>query len=137
MRPILAGLLFLATALSSPAQAQESGTDPIDVALSQCLEKPEASSTAGMVACFDTARDAWEKAVVSAYSALSTTLDARSRGILRGTQKQWEAYKAAELRFQQAGWARDRGTQIAVTFASQNADLFKARALTLRNYKAE
>ncbi|MCX5579152.1 lysozyme inhibitor LprI family protein [Kaistia terrae] len=138
MRLILAGLLFLAGgALFSPALAQDNAVDPIDATLSQCLEKPAADSTTGMVACFNAARDAWEKEVVRAYSNLSATLDARSRGILRGTQKQWEAYKAAEQRFQQARWARDRGTMIAVTLASQNADLFKNRALTLRGYKAE
>lgn len=138
MRPILAGLLLWAGgALSSPALAQDSTVDPIDATLSQCLENPAANSTIGMVACFDAARDAWEKEVVRAYSGLSATLDARSRGILRGTQKQWESYKAAEQRFQQAGWARNRGTMIAVTLASQNADLFKSRALTLRGYKAE
>jgi hypothetical protein len=138
MRLILAGLLLLAGgALFSPALAQDNAVDPIDATLSQCLEKPAANSTTGMVACFNAARDAWEKEVVRAYSDLSATLDARSRGILRGTQKQWEAYKAAEQRFQQAGWARDRGTMIAVTLASQNADFFKNRALTLRGYRAE
>lgn len=138
MRPILAGLLFLASgALSAPALAQESKADPIDAALSECLGKPEANSTAGMVRCYVTTRDAWEAEVVRAYAALSATLDGRSRGILRGAQKQWEAYMSAERRFQAAPWTSDRGSLIAVTIAAQNADLFKARALTLRNYKAD
>lgn len=138
MRPILTGLLLLAAgALSAPASAQEDKPDPIDAALSGCLDQPDANTTIGMVACFDAARDAWEKEVVRAYAALSATLDARSRGILRGTQKQWEAYAAAERRFQAAGWTRDRGTLMAVTIASQNVDLFKNRALMLRNYQAD
>jgi len=139
MRPISAGLLLglVASLVSSPSLAQESETDPIDAALSQCLEAPAASTTAGMVACFDRARDAWEGEVIRAYAGLSATLDPASRGILRGTQKQWEAYMAAERRFQAAPWARDQGTLFAVTTASQNADLFKSRAMTLRNYKAE
>lgn len=139
MRPILAGLLLLAASvLSTPAPAQEGEDkpDPIDAALAKCLDQPDSSSTVGMVACFDTARDAWEREVVRAYAALSATLDARSRGILRGTQKQWEAYAAGERRFQTGPWTRDRGTLIAVTIASQNVDLFKNRALTLRHYLA-
>ncbi|WEK51868.1 MAG: lysozyme inhibitor LprI family protein [Candidatus Kaistia colombiensis] len=136
MRPSLAGLLLLAAGiLSSPVLAQESAVDPIDATLATCLAEPGASGTADSVACFAAARDAWEKEVTRAYFALSMTLDARSRGILRGAQKQWEAYLAAERRFQAASWTRQHGPDIAVTLASQDAELFKARALTLRNYK--
>lgn len=138
MRPILAGLLFLAAGiLSSPASAEESKADPIDAKLAACLEGTEATSTPGAIACFQAAREAWEQEMVRAYAALSATLDARSRGILRGTQKQWEAYVAAEHRFQAAPWTRDRGTSMTLTAAAQNVDLFKSRAMTLRRYQAE
>ena len=138
MRPILAGLLFLAAGiLSSPASAQESKADPIDAKLAACLKGPEASSTAGAITCFQAAREGWEQEMVRAYAVLSATLDARSRGILRGTQKQWEAYVAAERRFQAAPWIRDRGTAMSLTAAAQNVDLFKNRAITLRRYQAE
>jgi hypothetical protein len=138
MRPILAGLLFLAAGiLSSPASAEESKADPIDAKLAACLEGPEATSTPGAIACFQAAREGWEQEMVRAYAALSATLDARSRGILRGTQKQWEAYVAAERRFQAAPWTRDRGTSMTLTAAAQNVDLFKNRAMTLRRYQAE
>lgn len=138
MRLSLAGLLLVAaSALSSPAAALESGADPIDAALAACLSAPEAGETAGRAACFTAARGAWEREVTSAYFALSATLDARSRGVLRGAQKQWEAYVAAERRFQVASWNRPHGPNLAATLAAQDAELFKARALTLRAYRSD
>lgn len=138
MRPSLAGLLLMAAGiLSSPAMALESAADPIDTALATCLAAPEAGEAADKAACFITARDAWEKEVTSAYFALAATLDARSRGILRGAQKQWEAYVAAERRFQATSWARPHGADLPASLAAQDADLFKARALTLRSYRSD
>ncbi|MCX5571680.1 hypothetical protein [Kaistia nematophila] len=138
MRPSLAGLLLMAAGiLSTPAVALESAADPIDAALASCLATPEAGETVGKAACFTSARGAWEKEMTSAYFALAATLDARSRGILRGAQKQREAYVAAERRFQATSRTRAQGANLAASLAAQDADLFKARALTLRSYRSD
>ncbi|BCP51802.1 hypothetical protein K32_04190 [Kaistia sp. 32K] len=138
MRPILAGLLLLAAgALSTPAQAQtvSEAPDPIDTALAECLGKPETSTSPAMIACFDTARAAWEKEMAAAFFALSASLDAQSRALLRGSQKQWEGFMSSEQRFQAVRRASAQGAKLSVTFARENAELVKQRVLALRNYR--
>ncbi|MCX5495902.1 DUF1311 domain-containing protein [Kaistia dalseonensis] len=135
MRIVAVSLGFAAAlALASPAFAEDSPVDPIDAALATCLDSADGQSTAGMVQCLTTAYDAWDKELNTVYLALNKSLDAKSRGLLKRSQRQWIAYRDAERKFETGPWINDRGTLIRVTLNRQNVEMVKNRVLTLRSY---
>jgi len=131
----LAALPALAqTALAQPAAP--AAPDPIDVALDACLASPDGQSTFGISACLSDAYAAWDKELNRVYPSLSASLDAKSRGLLKRSQRQWIAYRDAERKFWLAPWTDDRGTLIRITLGQANVDLVKDRVLMLRSYSS-
>ena len=139
-RWILSGSLALTLALAAlPALAQTAETpdpDPIDLALDACFASPDGQSTLGMSECLSTAYAAWDKELNATYQSLSASLDAKSRGLLRRSQRQWIAYRDAERQFWSAPWTEDRGTLIRITLGQANVDLVKDRVRMLRSYSS-
>lgn len=129
---VLVAACFAGSALAQQDAAAEA--DPIDVALDKCLASPAAESTTGMVECLDTAYAAWDKELNETYRSLSASLDAKSRGLLKRSQRQWVAFRDAEREFWRAPWTADRGSLIRVTLGQENVDLVKSRVLALRGY---
>lgn len=130
MKRFAAMVLLLLSA--QPVLAEDE--DPIDAQLTACLDKPEGSSTQGMVECFDAAYTAWDKALNDAYDEVIGSVDAESAALLRKSQRDWLAYRDAEQAFWAGGWTADRGSIMRVILGEANVDMVKARVLMLRSY---
>lgn len=137
MRLALAFALLVPVALSTPALAQQETPDPIDTALSKCLDSPAGESTQGMVECIDKAYRSWDAALNKVYGELMKQLDPKSAALLKASQLKWIAYRDAEKDFFAGPWTADRGTIIAVTLDQAGADIVKDRVLVLRGYLPE
>jgi uncharacterized protein YecT (DUF1311 family) len=131
---ILLAALAAGPALAGQDAAAAAPADPIDTALAACLDGPDGQSTAGMIECLDTAYDAWDAALNETYAALAASLDPKSRGLLKRSQRQWIAFRNAERQFFAAPWTTDRGTLVRVTLGQAQVDLVKGRVLMLRSY---
>jgi uncharacterized protein YecT (DUF1311 family) len=138
MRRLLAASLVLLLAVSPVLADDEEGgsdEDPIDTALSECLDAPDGQSTAGMVQCLGTAYDAWDAALNDAYKGLMDSLGARERDALKASQRQWIAYRDSEQKFLNAlATSEDAGSIMRVTTNQALVDMVKARVLLLRMY---
>ncbi len=128
-----AAALLLLVGAAPPVQAAEP-VDPIDAALAQCLDSPDGQSTAGMVACLDTAYAAWDQAMNDVYDNLFDLLDAASLTALKAAQRKWIAFRDAEEDFLVALQNPVNGTIEHVVAAQGRVDLVKARTLQLRAY---
>jgi uncharacterized protein YecT (DUF1311 family) len=134
MKTILLAAI-LAAAFSLPALAQEEGSpDPIDAALTACLDSPDGQSTAGMIGCADAAYASWDQELNTAYSSLIENVDADSAAKLKASQRKWVAFRDAEYEFQEGTWTADYGTAMSVSLALARVDMIRARVLTLRSY---
>jgi uncharacterized protein YecT (DUF1311 family) len=131
------GLLLVVTLLFlvAPARGEEEGdVDPIDQALTQCLDTPEGQSTQGMVECLDKAYQAWDKALNEVYGTLMTSLAPAPRDLLKKSQRQWISFRDSERAFLAALETANAGTIWRVTTNQALVDLVKARVLALRSY---
>lgn len=129
---VLAFSLLLA--LAAPAAAQEDGStpDPIDIALGECLDKPEGQSTAGMLECLSAAYDSWDRALNTVYGELQASLDPESKKLLLDAQRKWLAFRDAERGFLGGPWTADLGTLVRVANSEAMVELVKSRVLALR-----
>ena len=130
-------LLFAAllAALPLPALAQDGDTaDPIDQALTACLDAPEGQSTMGMITCADAAYESWDKALNEAYANLLDGMEKDSAAKLKESQRKWIAWRDAEFAFQGGAWTEEYGTLMRVTLALARSDIVRARVLVLRSY---
>jgi uncharacterized protein YecT (DUF1311 family) len=128
-------LAAVLAALPIPALAQdEDTTDPIDAALTQCLDQPDGQSTMGMIACADQAYESWDKELNAAYAALLDGMEKDSAAALKDSQRKWVAWRDAEFAFQGGAWTEDLGTAMRVTLALARSDIVRARVLVLRSY---
>jgi uncharacterized protein YecT (DUF1311 family) len=130
-------MIFLA---ALPAFAEDEGggddEDPIDAALSQCLEAPDGQSTQGMVECLGTAYEAWDGALNEAYKGLMDTLEPAQKDALKASQRQWVSYRDGEQKFLQTLVTPEAGTIMRVTTNQAMVDMVRARVLLLRSYSA-
>ena len=139
LRRLLAAslVLFLAAA---PTFAEDEGggeeTDPIDAALSQCLDAPDGQSTQGMVECLSAAYQSWDAALNEEYRSLMDSLEPAQKDALKASQRQWIAYRDSEQKFLRSLVTPDAGTIIRVTTNQAMVDMVKARVLLLRSYSS-
>jgi uncharacterized protein YecT (DUF1311 family) len=130
---------LIAVLACTPALAEENGStapnDPIDEALDQCLAKPEGQSTQGMVECFGTAYEAWDKALNAVYRELLDSLEPAQKDALKTAQRQWLAYRDADDAFLTSLQGPTSGSILRVTANQSMADLVKARVVQLRAYR--
>lgn len=138
MRPLIAASLVLSLAAAPAFAADEGGRvteDPIDTALSHCLDMPDGQSTAGMVQCLVTAYGAWDAALNEAYKSLTDSLQPAQKDALKVSQRAWIAYRDAEQKFLQSLMnAPGVGSIVNITTNQAMVDLVKARVLLLRSY---
>jgi len=138
MRPLIAAaVLTLLATFPACAQQQGEDEDPIDQAMSQCLDKPEGQSTQGMVECIGAAYEAWDKALNEAYGDLMDSLDANQKTLLKASQRQWIAFRDAESDFLGSLVTPEAGSIMRVTTNEAMVDMVKARVLALRSYSSQ
>lgn len=134
MRRLLAAslLVFLAAAPALAEDGEEE--DPIDTALTECLDAPDGQSTLGMVQCFGTAYESWDKALNEEYQGLMETLEPEQQAALKAAQRKWLAFRDSEQEFLQTLVTDHSGSIMRVITNEGMADMVKARVLALRLY---
>lgn len=127
-RRILAAML-LAGALALPALADDE--DPIDAALSKCLDGE--MSTQGMVECYGAAYESWDAALNATYGSVMKTLSAEEGAALKEAQRAWIRFRDAESTFLASLLTPDRGTMMRITVNAMMTEVVKQRVLALRS----
>lgn len=133
MRRILA-VVSLILAAAGLALAQDE-PDPIDVVWEDCAFGGEGPDAEQMLACHLEAHRAWDLAMAEAYEDLLRRLKQPSRELLAASQRQWVAFRDAELALWRAQAERSGDLNAEVNLHRAAADIARARALYLREYR--
>lgn len=104
----------------------------IDRSLAQCINTN--SATAGMVNCTNQAASLWDKELNSKYTILMSGLDQGSKDALRNFQRQWIAFRDAELKVMDAMYKGMNGSMYLPMRAADRLEIVKARVLQLESY---
>ncbi len=117
--------------LSGPDRpALAAGTSPIDTALETCLEQNQ--TTAGMAQCLDQAFTAWDGELNAAYKAVMAGLPPEAKTALRTAQRDWVAFKDAQIASFRSMLAPQDGTIWPLVASRYAIDLVRKRAVELR-----
>ena len=105
--------------------------DTIDVELSQCLDKTENQTTAGMCDCTYKALDQWDRKLNTIYKSLLTKLDTTGRNKLTEAQRQWIKFKEKEIELIDATYGQADGTMWRISRADKVLQITRQRAVDL------
>lgn len=114
---------------SVPASAEDE--HPIDQALSQCLETPEGMSTHGMRACLSQANADWDRELNRIWKGLMRELPAEAQTALRASQRQWLAFRDADVAALESAYASMEGSMYLVMLADSVVSLTRDRVRQL------
>lgn len=131
-------LFILAFACTSLAHAAATAMDkdPIDSWLEKALEKE--SSTAGMRAATNKAREMWEKELNLSYQRVMKKIGKPQQTALDKSQQAWRKSRDAEGRAINLIFASgDSGSLGQLIATAMGMELVKARTLQLRNYEKQ
>lgn len=127
---ILISILFLSIT-SGPLYGQEK--HPIDRKWEEAIDRD--MSTAGMKKAGNMALDEWTQEMNKYYNLLMTELGEKERVALEKAQRDWEAYRKAEVNFIQELYGIMHGSFFAVSKIEKHAEIVRKRALELQfNY---
>lgn len=122
--------MSLSVLLFPPLSVQAADKNPIDATLDACLEKN--GTTIGMRQCLDQAYKAWDGELNAAYKNVMASLSPEAKAALKTAQRNWIAFKDAELAFYRSVFASTDGTIWPVVESRYVIDLFRKRAIELR-----
>jgi len=128
IRPTLAVFILLATAPAYAAPA-----DPTDRALRQCLDDPAHAATAGQTRCIGIATQSYDRRLNAAYRTLLRRLPRPAAAQLRVAQRQWLAFRNADIGARGAFYASRQGTMYVPMQAQGDMQSVRDRALQLEN----
>jgi len=136
-RQLLCALVLIAFSAVSGLFGQDrpalaADKSPIDAALDTCLEQNQ--TTAGMAQCLDQAFTAWDGELNAAYKAAMAGLAPEAKTALRTAQRDWVAFKDAQIAFFRSMLAHQDGTIWPLVASRQAIDLVRKRAVELRCY---
>ncbi len=126
--------LFLLTLwfFSSPASAQSSKEDAIDIAYRDCLLKD--TSSGNIDACAFVAYGKWNKELDKTYDKLMKTLKkTKDKNALKQSQTAWKAYRDAEFTSYD-NMFNSPGKKWCALRQSGRIDIVRTRVLQLRGY---
>jgi uncharacterized protein YecT (DUF1311 family) len=129
MRRVLIALWLVLAAPTNGIAAEP--PDPIDLAWEDCAGGGEGPNAEQMLACHLEAHQAWDRAMVEAYEDLLKRLKPSSRALLVESQRQWAAFRDAEIALWQAQSTGDDDLNAEVNLHSAAAEIARARALYL------
>ncbi len=112
-------------------------TNPIDLEMSEELEKRGGWSTAGMVRATQFAADRWADEIDSLVERLKKRCNDKQRTALDAVQAAWEAYYGNETNFIDALRGTVQGTMYRPLTAEIRKDMVKRRATALEHYLEE
>jgi hypothetical protein len=109
-------------------------TDPIDLEMSEEMEKPGGYSTAGMVRAIYGASERWRESVEEITHELMDKSNEKQRAALAVAHAAWEKFYEAEGTFVGALRETTPGTMYRVLGADLDKSLVRGRAKALKNY---
>jgi uncharacterized protein YecT (DUF1311 family) len=118
---------------AAPDPCASTTKDPIDVAQEKDIAKD--SSTAGIRAASNAAREKWDAEMNGSYKRLMAKLDPERRAALQKAQRAWLAFRDAEGESITSVVATQQGTMYQMIATDRGAELVKDRALQLRAYE--
>lgn len=124
-------LLLIVLGVWPSRSMADAGSHPIDAALEHCLGTADGSTTYGALACIDTAQTAWDRELNRVYGELRKVLSEASRLKLRDAQRQWIAFRDAEIEAIGARYGELDGTMYLVMRADAVMGLTRDRARQL------
>ena len=104
---------------------------PLDIILKDCLQN--AGSTTGMVACYDTANQNWDKELNAKYRKLMDGLDDEGKVALRDSQRAWVNFRDAQIKSISAIYDRE-GTLWRITAIAKIMEITREQAIRLNSY---
>jgi uncharacterized protein YecT (DUF1311 family) len=113
--------------------AQQAKTHAIDVWLEKAIEKD--SSTVGMRAATNRAREMWDKEMNQIYARLMGRLSKEQQASLRDAQRSWLRYRDAEGKAISDIIASKDGTIWQLSATGHSMELVRTRALQLKAYE--
>ena len=124
---LASGLTALTT---GTATARESTPKhAIDIKIDKLVDK--GGSTAEMVETYDQGLKLWDAELNRVYKDLLAMLPDADKAVLREAQRQWIAFRDAQLKFIDACYAHYEGTMFIPMRASAVMEVTRARALDL------
>jgi uncharacterized protein YecT (DUF1311 family) len=106
--------------------------DKIDQELSQCLNKSDNQTTAGMCNCTYKALDEWDDQLNATYKLLLSKLDSSARSKLIDAQREWIKFKEKEIALVDATYGQANGTMWIPVRAEKVLDITKQRTIDLK-----
>jgi uncharacterized protein YecT (DUF1311 family) len=128
IRKSAAGLLL---ALAAPLGASEFAPHPIEATLEQCMASPQGLSTQGTRACIDDAAKAWDRELNRIWGELKRELPADAMDRLRAAQRQWIAFRDAEIAALDAAFGAMQGSMFQPMHAEAVSRLTRDRVRQL------
>ncbi len=125
------GLLFallVSPCFAAPAQDSDATARKLDA----CVE--QAASTADSSQCYATALAAYDHRMNQAYAALMHALPAQAAHQLQAAQRNWLAFRDAELKSQSALFETRQGTMYVPMEEEEQLSLTRDRARRLESY---
>lgn len=122
-------MVFVLLNTISFAQDQE---HPIDLYLENCLSSD--STTAGMATCTSQAYTLWDQELNTVYTHLLSQLPLEGQELLRGSQRQWLAFRETEFDFINSIYDRFEGTMYTPMRLGDRYDFVRERVLQLTWY---
>ncbi len=104
---------------------------PIDTLLQRCTNQN--SSTYGMLQCISQANQQWDQALNRNYKRVMSTLSPEQQAPVRAAQRQWIAYRDAQIKAIQAIYNR-QGTLWGVIASEKVMDITKTQSQRLASY---
>lgn len=104
---------------------------PVEAGLNACLDRPEGTTTHGMLQCMDAARAGWDLELNRTYAELRSRLEPAAQARLRTAQRQWLAFRDAEIAALEDIQTQAGGTMYQVMVAERVAALTRDRYVQL------
>lgn len=111
--------------------ASEFAPHPIEASLEQCMASPQGLSTQGTRACIDAAAKAWDRELNRVWGELRRELPAAAMDRLRAAQRQWIAFRDAEIAALDAAYGAMQGTMFQPMHAEAISALTRDRVRQL------
>ena len=87
-----------------------------------------------MIACMNTAAEEWDAELNKNYKLLMAELSEGEKDLLRNSQRQWIAFRDAEMKFVSTTYGGKMGTIWREMAAGEHYEIIKKRAIELRTY---
>lgn len=125
---------FILAVLATPIASAQKRVDPIEAQLEACLATATGQTTEGMTDCSHQAYLAYDKRMNEVYQRIMHNADPQSRVLIRNAQRQWLAYRDAQLKADNGPWRADRGSMASPDIEALNVDAIRTRIDELNYY---